>query len=215
LGRITNWNHESIQANNPGANLPDLKITVVRRSDSSGTTSIWTDYLSKVSLEWKEKVKSGNTVKWPEIPGGEDVEKSDGVAKAVRAKKGAIGYVELSYALEQNLRFAQVQNSTYKWVNPSLESVTAAANASLETIPPDLRYTLTDPPGEDSYPIAGSTWVVMYRNQSGATGKELVKFLSWAVHDGQKHLADMRYAPLPPKLVERIDEKLKTINTGN
>ena len=216
LGRITNWNHESMRANNPGANLPpDLNITVVRRSDSSGSTSIWTDYLSKISLQWKEKVKSGNTVKWPEIPGGEDVEKSDGVAKAVSAKKGAIGYVELSYALERNLKFAQVQNSTDRWVNPSLQSVTAAANASLDAIPADLRYALIDRPGEHSYPIAGSTWVVMYRNQPGAKGKELVKFLHWAVHEGQEHLADMRYAPLPPKLVQRIDEKIASIQTGN
>ncbi len=141
--------------------------------------------------------------------------RSPGVAKVVSKKTGAIGYVELSFALERNLNFAQVRNSADRWINPSLESVTSAANASLEIIPTDLRYTLINPPGDNPYPIAGSTWVVMYRNQLGAKGKELVKFLHWAVHDGQKHLADMRYAPLPPNLVQRIEDKLASIRTGN
>jgi phosphate transport system substrate-binding protein len=212
LGKIRKWNHESIRASNPGVSLPDMNIEVIHRSDNSGTTFIWTDYLSGVSSEWKDRVGKGTTVKWPL---GEDAEKNDGVAKAVSKKTGALGYVELSFALERNLNFAQVRNSADRWINPSLESVTAAANASLEIIPSDLRYTLTNPPGDNSYPIAGSTWVVMYRNQPGAKGKELVKFLHWAVHDGQKHLADMRYAPLPPNLVQRIEDKLASIRTGN
>jgi phosphate ABC transporter phosphate-binding protein len=211
LGKIQKWNHESIKASNPGVILPDRDIAVIRRSDSSGTTSIWTDYLSKVSLEWDMKAGRGNTVKWPV---GEDAEKSDGMAKAVSRKVGAIGYVELSFALERNLKFAQVKNSAGGYVDPSLDSVTAAANASLQKIRDDLRYTLTDPPGDDSYPIAGSTWVVVYMNQPGAKGKELVKFLRWAVHEGQAHLADMRYAPLPSSLVQRIDDKLATFRTG-
>jgi phosphate transport system substrate-binding protein len=212
LGKIKNWNHESIKASNPGVTLPDRDITVIHRSESSGTTFIWTDYLCEVSIEWKDKVGKGNSVPWPV---GEDAEKNDGVARAVSLKDGAIGYVELSFALERNLRFAQVKNSAGRYIHPSLESVTAAATASLEKIPEDLRYRLTNPPGDGSYSIAGSTWVVLYRNQPGAKGKELVKFLRWAVHEGQQHLADMRYAPLPPNLVQRIDDKLGTIRTGN
>ncbi|HJZ57911.1 MAG TPA: substrate-binding domain-containing protein, partial [Gemmataceae bacterium] len=158
------------------------------------------------------KVGVGTTVKWPV---GEDAEKNDGVAKAVSRKVGAIGYVELSFALERNLKFAQVKNLADRFVQPSLESVTAAANASLQTIPADLRYTLTDAPGEDSYPIAGTTWVVLYANQSGPKGKELVKFLRWTVHEGQEHLKPLRYAPLPPRLVARVDEKLAAIQTGD
>lgn len=211
MGKIQKWNHESIKASNPGVTLPDRDIVVIHRSDSSGTTYIWTDYLSKVSPEWDTKAGRGNTVKWPV---GEEADKSDGLAKTVSRKIGAIGYVELSFALERNLKFAQVKNAAGGYVDPSLDSVTAAANASLQKINDDLRYTLTDPPGDDSYPIAGTTWLVAYKNQPGAKGKELVKFLRWAVHEGQEHLSDMRYAPLPPNLSQRIDEKIATFRTG-
>jgi len=210
LGKIRNWNHEAIAASNPGVTLPDKEITVIRRSDSSGTTFIWTDFLSKASLEWDTKVGKGTTVKWPV---GEDAEKSDGVTKAVSRKVGSLSYVELSPALERNMKFAQIKNAADQFVQPSLESVTAAANASLQSIPADLRYTLTDPPGDDSYPIAGTTWLVVYLNQPGAKGKEIVKFLRWLVHDGQEHLKQLNYARLPSRLVTRIDEKLAMILT--
>src|SRR5262249_34576893 len=212
LGKIRKWNHDAIAASNPSVTLPDLEITVIRRSDVSGTTFIWTDYLKKASAEGEAKVGVGTTVKWPV---GEDAEKNDGVAKGVSRKIGAIGYVELSFALERNLKFARVKNQNERYIEPSLESVTAAANAALRIIPPDLRFTLTDAPGEDSYPIAGTAWAVVYVNQPGAKGKELVKFLRWAVHDGQTHLRQLRYAPLPPSLVARIDEKLAAIQTGD
>jgi phosphate ABC transporter phosphate-binding protein len=212
LGKIKNWNHEAIQACNPVVNLPDRSITVIHRSESSGTTFIWTDYLSEVSIEWKDKIGKGTTVRWPL---GEDADKNDGVARAVSLKDGALGYVELSFALERNLKVAQVKNSEGRYIHPSLQSVTSAATASLEKIPEDLRYTLTNPPGDGSYSIAGSTWLVLYRNQPGTKGKELVNFLRWAVHEGQDHLADMRYAPLPRNLVQRIEDKLSTIRTDN
>jgi phosphate transport system substrate-binding protein len=212
LGKITKWNHQSIAACNRHLKspLPDLDITVIHRSDQSGTTFIWTDFLNQASpAEW-DKVGVGTLVKWPV---GRGAEKNQGVAKAVLQTRGAIGYVELTYALENNMRVARVKNDV-KFVEPTLESVTAAANAKLLTIPADLRYTLTNAPGEESYPIAGTTWAVVYTHQSGAKGRELVKFLRWATHEGQEHLPALRYAPLPPNLVTRIDEVLGTIRVS-
>jgi phosphate ABC transporter phosphate-binding protein len=211
LGKIRKWNHEAIRASNPGVALPELEITVVHRSDSSGSTFIWTDYLQKVSPDWTRKVGPAKTViNWPI---GEEGEKSDGVVKAVSKKIGAIGYVELSFAIERNLKVGRVKNQEGKYVEPTFESVTAAANASLRTIPADLRFTLTDAPGEDSYPIAGTAWAVLYTNQTGPRGNELVKFLMWIAHDGQGYLTDLKYAPLPTRLVTLIDEKLAAIRT--
>jgi phosphate transport system substrate-binding protein len=208
LGNITRWNDDAIAACNPGVSLPNLEIKVIRRSDSSGTTFIWTDYLNKAYPgEWG-KVGVGNSVNWP-VGVGE--RKNEGVAQAVRDTVGAIGYVELSYALENSMPVALVKNQNGKYVEPTLESVTAAATALLRTIPADLRYTLTDAPGEDSYPIAGTAWAVVYVNQSGANGPELVRFLRWTAHEGQEHLKSLRYAPLPPSLVARVDEMIASI----
>jgi phosphate transport system substrate-binding protein len=217
LGKITKWNDPAIIANNPGVDLPDLPITVIHRSDSSGTTAIWTEYLSKVSKTWADKVGTGTTVKWP--VGDEDA-KNQGVAKKVNQTVGAIGYVELSFALERNLRYAQVYNKNEtKPIQPSLESVISAANAALQEITKDsdLRYSLTLPPGEESYPICGTTWMVVYLDQTGAKkkGKELVKFLEWAVTEGQPKLKDLKYAPLPEKLVARVKEKIASIQTSD
>ncbi|HKA08109.1 MAG TPA: phosphate ABC transporter substrate-binding protein PstS [Gemmataceae bacterium] len=211
LGKIRKWNHSAIAASNPGVELPDLDIMVVHRLDSSGTTFIWTDFLSKASAEWQAKVGTGTIVRWPI---GEEGEKNDGVAKAVSRKVGAIGYVELSFALERNLNVGSVKNQSGSYVEPTLESVTAAAQASLRTIPADLRYTLTDAPGADSYPIAGTAWAVLYVRQTGPKSKELVKFLQWAAHDGQVHLKKLRYAPLPARLVAIIDEKLAAMQAA-
>src|SRR5262245_34681213 len=209
-GKIRKWDHPAIGSSNPGIALPDLGITVVHRSDSSGTTFIWTDFLRKSSAEWETKIGTGTRVNWPI---GDEGDKNDGVAKAVSRKVGAIGYVELSFALEQNLKIGQVKNQAGKYVEPTLESVTAAANASLRTIPPDLRFTLTDAPGEESYPIAGCAWAVFYVNQSGPIGKDLLRFFNWTTHEGQEHLKELLYAPLPARLVARSDEKLATIQT--
>lgn len=216
LGEITKWNDERIADSNPGVTLPDREITVVRRSDKSGTTAIWTEYLSTVSSTWKTKVGTGTTVKWPTVAHGVDAEKNEKAAKAVSETDGAIGYVELSFALEQGLKYAQVKNKVGTWVQPSLESVTASANAALLDIPPDLRYSLIDRPGEEAYPISGTTWLIVYVDQTAAKkkGKELVKFLYWVVDEGQSHLKELRYAPLPPKLAARVKEKIAAIQTG-
>jgi phosphate transport system substrate-binding protein len=215
LGKITKWNDPAIVASNPGVatDLPNLDITVIRRSDVSGTTAIWTEYLSKVKPEWADKVGTGTTVKWPV---GEDAEKNDGVAKAVSRKPGAIGYVELSFALERNLKYAQVRNVADEYIQPTLESVTAAANASIQAIGDDLRYSLTNAAGKESYPISGTTWLVVYADQSAQKqkGKELVRFLNWCVTDGQPKLKDLRYAPLPEKLASRVRERIGSIQTS-
>src|SRR5262245_61199495 len=209
LGKIRKWNHRSIATSNPGVRLPDLDIVVVHRADSSGTTFIWTEYLGKVSADWRTKVGPAATkVNWPL---GEEGDKNDGVARAVSRRVGAIGYVELAFALERNLNVSLVQNQTGRYVEASLESVAAAADAALQTIPPDLRYTFTDAPGADSYPIAGTTWAVLYAKQTGRTGRELLRFVRWATHEGQVHLRELQYAPLPPRLVERLDEALAAI----
>jgi phosphate ABC transporter phosphate-binding protein len=209
LGKITRWNSEAIRIVNPGVPLPDMPITVVHRQEGSGTTFIWTDYLSKASAEWKQKIGAANEVIWPAgLPG----KYNNGVASQVSRHIGAIGYVELTYALENNLRFGQIKNRDGKYTQPSLDSVTAAAAASLQTIPDDLRYTLTDAPGEDSYPLAGTTWAILFIDQtSNKSGRELVAFLRWATHEGQAYVKDLRFAPLPADLVRRIDEKLGSV----
>lgn len=208
LGRIRTWSHDSIAVANPSVKLPDLEITPVYRADNSGTSFIWTEFLSKSSAEWESKAGTGNSVKWPV---GVGADKSNGLADAVSRKAGAIGYVELSFALERNLRFAAIKNLTGQFVAPDFDSVTAAANASLAGIKPDLRFSLTNAPGESSYPVAGCTWAVLYSSQPASPGAELVKFLQWVAHDGQAHLKDLRYAPLPSSLVATIDEKLASV----
>jgi phosphate transport system substrate-binding protein len=210
LGKITKWNDPAIAANNPGVELPDLPITVIRRSDSSGTTAIWTEYLSKVSKPWADKVGMGTAVKWPV---GEDVEKNDGVAKAVSRTPGALGCVELSFALERNLKYAQVRNKASAYIQPTLDSVTAAADEVLATVKDDFRFSLTDPPGNESYPICGATWLVMYAPGAEVKPKEreLLKFLQWAMSDGQAKVKDLRYAPLPEKAAERLKKKLEAL----
>jgi phosphate transport system substrate-binding protein len=212
LGKIRRWNEEPIRVLNPGIELPDMPITVVHRSDGSGTSFIWTDYLSKASAEWKSKVGANTEVTWPV---GEAGRGNHGVATLVSRSTGAIGYVELTYALENNLRFGQVKNREGRFVQPSLEGVTAAAEASLTTIPDDLRYTLTDAPGEESYPLAGTAWAVLYVDQTRTgAGRNLIAFLHWVTHEGQAFVNDLRFAPLPPELVKRIDDKLASVRVA-
>jgi phosphate transport system substrate-binding protein len=209
LGKIRRWNEEPIRVLNPGVALPNMPITVVHREDSSGTSFIWTDFLSKASAEWKSKVGAHTAPTWPVGQAGRH---NNGVASLVSRNNGAIGYVELTYALENNLRFGVVKNREGRFVQPTLESVTAAAEASLTVIPEDLRYTLTDAPGEDSYPLAGTVFAVLYVDQTpNASARELVAFLHWVTHDGQAYVMDVRFAPLPPQLVKRIDAKLATV----
>ena len=209
FGKITRWNDPALEACNPGVKLPNLPITVLRRSDASGTTYIWTDYLSKASADWKLKVGAGTEVSWPV---GIEAKGNNGVATAISRQVGAIGYVEQSYALENNLPVGLVKNHGGKYIAPSLESVTAAAAEVTHAIPDDLRFTLTDSRGETAYPIAGTAWAILYVDQTDrASGKDLVAFLRWATHEGQALVGDLKYAPLPLELVKKIDERLNSV----
>jgi phosphate transport system substrate-binding protein len=211
LGKVKRWNEQVIALNNPGQALPDLPITVVHRSEGSGTTFIWTDYLAKASAEWRDKVGVGTTVKWPLGLAGKG---NDGVATAVTRTIGTIGYVEMTYALAENLPAGHVKNREGVYVAPSLDSVTAAAEQSLLKIPDDLRFTLTDASGQAPYPIAGSVWAVLYVKQPPDKARELVRFFRWTTHEGQTHMRQLCYAPLPGTLVERIDAKLRQLSGG-
>lgn len=207
LGKITKWNHPAIEACNIGVKLPEQDIIVVHRKDGSGTTSIWTDYLDKVSGAWKKSAGGpgvGNLVAWPV---GVPANKNDGVAQAVQKEVGTIGYLELGYALAQNLPIGWVQNQNSEYVTPSLATVTAAAAGRMKDVSADLRFTLTDSPGKGAYPIAGITWAIVFREQLDEN-KQLANFFRWVIHDGQTYVAELKYAPLPPELVRRIDALL-------
>jgi phosphate transport system substrate-binding protein len=210
LGKITKWDDDALKAVNAGLDLPSTEIKVVHRSDGSGTTYIFTDYLNKVSPDWKKQVGPPNTaVKWPTGTGQKGTE---GVAGEVKRTPGAIGYVELIYALENKIPYGEVQNKEGKYILASLESVTEAAKGAVSDIPEDLRYSLTDKPGKDTYPICGTTWAVVFEDQTGnKNGKALVEFLRWLTHDGQEMAKELRYSRLPKELVERIDKKLDAI----
>ena len=206
LGKITKWNDPAIVADNPGVKLPDKAIVVARRSDGSGTNAIFTDYLSKVSPELKNKVGAGTSVNWPVGLGGKG---NDGVTGLVKSTPGAIGYVELAYALQQKLAVAELKNKDGHWVKASIESTTAAA-AGVE-MPADYRVSITNAPGKDAYPIAGFTWLLVHRDsKDAAKGTAIVNFLRWAITDGEKMAAPLDYAPLPRSVQERV---LKTIDT--
>jgi phosphate transport system substrate-binding protein len=209
MGEITRWNDSSIKACNPVAagSLPDRPITVVHRSDRSGTTFIWTDYLSKVSEKWRKGPGADTIVKWPK--GFVGAEKNDGVAAEVQKTIGAIGYVELSFALERKLRVAEIRNKSDDYIAPTLESVKAAAQKA--EFGPDLRFTLTNVEGRGVYPICGTTWAVLYKKQPGVDRRELLKFLRWTVHEGQEYAPALNYAPLPPALVQKIDAVLAEV----
>jgi phosphate transport system substrate-binding protein len=205
LGEIKKWNDPKIAALNPGVTLPDQEIVVVHRSDGSGTTYIWTDYLSKISSEWKTKVGTNTSVNWPTGIGGKG---NEGVAGQIKQTPGALGYVELIYAIQNKMPYAEVKNAAGKFVKPSLESITAAMATA--QIPDDFRFSITNAPGEGAYPICGATWLLVYEQQKDATkGKKLVEFLKWSQKDGEKMAKDLDYAPLPEALQARV---LKRIN---
>jgi phosphate transport system substrate-binding protein len=209
LGKLTKWNDAKLTAANPGVSLPDQPILVVHRSDGSGTTYIWVDYLAKVSREWEQKVGRGTSVNWPVGLGGKG---NEGVAGQIKNTPGALGYVELAYAIKNNLPAASVKNLAGTFVEPTIESTTAAAAGAAKDMPADFRVSLTNPPGERAYPIASFTWLLVYKDQPDeAKGKSLVKFLWWMAHDGQKYTADLLYAPLPPQVVKQIEAKLGEI----
>jgi phosphate transport system substrate-binding protein len=213
LGDVTKWNDPALKELNPDANLPDLSIKVVSRSDPSGTTAIFAEYLAKSRPEkWAEKkMGKGTSVSFAV---GVRAPKNPGVAGEVSRTDGAIGYVELTYAklMKEKAGYGAVKNREGHFVIASPETVTATA-ASLSEIPDDLTFSLVDAPGKDSYPISGTDWAVFYKKQPAATGKPLVDFLRWATakDKGQKHAPDLGYAPLPERLIERIDAKLKQV----
>lgn len=209
LGKITKWNDPKLAGLNPGVKLPDNDIVVVHRSDGSGTTFIFTDYLSKVSPEWKQKVGSNTSVKWPTGIGAKG---NEGVAGQVKQTPGTIGYVELIYALQNKMAFADLKNAAGKVVKPSLESVTAAL-ATAE-IPDDFRFSMTNAPGPDAYPIAGATWLLVYQQQKDpAKGKKLVEFLKWAATKGEAMAKDLDYAPLPDSVQQRVLKRIDEIKS--
>jgi phosphate transport system substrate-binding protein len=200
LGKIAKWNDPAIAKLNAGVPLPASDITVVHRSDGSGTTYIFVDYLSKVSPEWKQKVGVATSVKWPTGVGGKG---NEGVAGLVRQTPNSIGYVELIYALQNKIAFGSLQNSAGKFVAASLESVTAAAAAAAGKMPADFRVSITNPPGDAAYPISSFTWLLLYENpKDKARAKAMVEFVKWALTDGQKFARQLGYAPLPDTVVK-------------
>jgi len=207
LGQIKKWNDPKLTALNPGTKLPDQDIVVVHRSDGSGTTFIFTDYVSKVSSEWKQKAGNNTSVNWPTGIGGKG---NEGVSGQVKQTPGAIGYVELIYAIQNKMPYAEVKNSAGQFVKPSIDSVTAAL-ATAE-IPDDFRFSMTNAAGKDAYPICGATWLLVYEQQKDAAkGKKLVEFLKWAAKDGEKMAKDLDYAPLPDSVQQRVLKRIDEI----
>jgi len=209
LGQIKKWNDPKLTALNPGANLADKDIIVVHRSDGSGTTYIFTDYLSKVSPDWKTKVGNNTSVNWPTGIGGKG---NEGVSGQVKQTSGAIGYVELIYAIQNKMPYAEVKNATGEFIKATTESVTAAIATA--QIPDDFRFSMTNAPGKNAYPIAGATWLLVYEQQKEtAKGKKLVEFLKWALAKGEDMAKSLDYAPLPPELRERVLKRVSEIKT--
>lgn len=214
LGKIKKWDDKAIKDDNPGVQLPSTDISVVHRSDSSGTTAIFTEYLSKVSPEWKEKVGAGKQPNWPVGQGGKG---NEGVMGAVKQQPNTIGYVELVYAVKTKLPAASVKNASGNFVKPTLESVTAAASEALQAMPEDLRVSITNAGGAEAYPISSYTYILVYKDQKDAAkGRALVDFLWWCLHDGQAVTKDPEYpySPLPAEIVKRAEAKLNSITSG-
>lgn len=209
LGKIPRWNDPRIASQNPRIRLPATDIIVVHRSDGSGTTDIFTNYLSTVSQEWRAKVGRGKSLRWPAGIGGKG---NEGVAGVVRQTPGAIGYVELAYAMQNRMATAALRNREGRFVLPTLEAIEAAAAGAAKTMPADFRVSLVDAPGKDSYGICGLTWLLVYRDQKDeAKGKALVDFLKWAIRDGQRMNAALLYAPIPRAIADRVDGAIRTI----
>jgi phosphate transport system substrate-binding protein len=208
LGKITSWNDAALTKANPGVNLPNQPIIVIHRSDGSGTTYIFTDYLSKVSTDWKNQVGKGTSVKWPVGLGGKG---NEGVAGMIRQMQGSIGYVELIYAVNNHIAYGSVKNAGGQFVKASLDSVTAAA-ASVKSMPADFRVSITNAPGKDAYPISSFTWLLIPTpSKDAAKGKIIADFLNWMVADGQKMTPDLSYAPLPEGVVAKVKEMIKQV----
>lgn len=210
LGQIKKWNDPKIAGLNPGVSLPDADITAVYRSDGSGTTFIFTDYLSSVSPEFKSQVGTAKAVKWPTGLGGKG---NEGVAGQVLQTPGAIGYVELAYAVQNKMSVVALKNQAGKYVLPSPEGATAAAGAA--KMPEDLRASFVNAPGEAAYPISGFTWALVRPEQEDAVkGKAVVDLIWWTIHDGQQYAGSLHYAPLPAEVVTKAEAMLRSVKSG-
>jgi phosphate transport system substrate-binding protein len=211
LGTITKWNDAKIASINTGKNLPDQAILVAHRSDGSGTTNIFTDYLTKVSKDWEQKVGKGTSVNWPTGLGGKG---NEGVTSVVKQSEGSIGYVELAFAVKNNLPYAMLQNKSGNFVDATFEAVSAAAAGSIKTMPEDLRVSITNADGKNSYPISGFTWLLIYKQMKDKEKTQAVtKFLGWAMADGQSFAKDLYYAPLPAEVVKLCQKKIASIQS--
>jgi phosphate transport system substrate-binding protein len=207
LGKITTWNDPAIQKINPDVKLPAQNINVVHRSDGSGTTGVFTDYLSKVSPDWKNAVGSGTAVKWPVGIGGKG---NEGVAGTIKVVDGAIGYVELIYALSNNITFGSVKNQAGVFLKANLQNTSAAANGV--KIPDDYRVSITNSPNKDAYPIATFTWLLIPKKASDANKAKVLKdFLSWMIEDGERMVESLDYAPLPQDLQGRVKKTVSSL----
>ncbi len=210
LGEIKKWNDKKIAAINPGVKLPATEITIAHRSDGSGTTNIFTTYLTKVSKDWETKVGKGSAVNWPVGLGGKG---NEGVAGTVKQTPGAIGYIELAYAIQNNMTFAKLQNKAGNFITPSIASVTAAANID---IPADSKVSLTNTDAPDGYPISGLSWILIYKEQKYGDRTldkvtKMLKLIQWMIHDGQQYSGALNYAPLSPAAVTVGDAILKSV----
>jgi len=212
LGKIKKWDDQHIKQENPGASLPAADITVVHRAESSGTSFVFTDYLSKVSPEWKEKVGADKSPKWPVGQGGKG---NEGVTGQIKQQPNTIGYVELAYAVQNKLPAALVKNGAGKYIEPSIDAVVAAAASASAQTPEDLRVSITNAAGENAYPISSYTYILAYKEQKNADkGKALVDFLWWGIHDGEQYAKPLLYAPLPEEIVKRTEAKINSITFG-
>jgi len=209
LGKIQSWNDPALTKANPGVNFPNSQIIVVHRSDGSGTTYIFTDYLSKVSKEWESTIGKGTSVKWPVGLGGKG---NEGVAGQIRQLQGSIGYIELVYAVENKITYGSVRNAAGNFVKATLDAVTEAA-ASAPKMPADFRVSITNAPGKTAYPISSFTWLLVPEQaKDPKKGKILADFLEWMVTDGQKMTNQLSYAPLPASVVEKVKVAIKQIH---
>lgn len=209
LGKITKWNDERIRKTNPDVKLPNTRIIVAHRADGSGTTYIFADYLSKVSTEWKGRVGKSTSLNWPVGIGAKG---NEGISGQVQRTPGAIGYVELIYALQNKIPFGEIKNAAGVFLHPSISGVTAALANVAKALPADLRFSITNAPGKDSYPISSATWLIVYKKQTDRErGKAMVDFIHWVVTEGQKYSADLNYAPLPKQIRQMNLEKLRMV----